>query len=140
MADVIIKMFASTGTSTDSVASVDIQDNGEIEGVYVDAAASGMDALSDVASVEIGFASTNTFLSNDVRSSIITVRQIQNFLTSGGGVSGKSAWIAPPRGIPVSAGERIHMHVSLSAGVTIGVHCYLYINARGRGRVARRNR
>jgi len=141
MSDVTYKMFGSTGSNTDSVATVDIQDDGFIEALYVDLSAGGMDGLSDQCEAEISFGSSNTFSTNDARASIITVRQVQNFLTSGGGALGKAAFVSFSRGIPVNAGERIHMHVQMSTGVTITVHAYLYVaTTRGVTRRAVRRR
>lgn len=139
MADVIVKMFASVTVDTDSAATIDVQDDGVIEGIFADLSSNGMDALDDSADMEISFSSSNSFTTNDARASIMTMRVGQQFLTSGGGSNGKAAWISPPTGIPVAAGERIHLHLQRTAGVTVIVHAYLYLVAR-RGRVRRRNR
>ncbi len=139
MSDVTYKLFANT--AGDSVATIDIQDDGFIEGIWFDMVGAGMDALSDTAVAEIGFGSTNTFSSNDVRSSIAMMRINQNFLTSGGGVGGKIGTMNFLKGIPVSAGERVHLHTAVSSGVTIDVQIYLYVvTTRGVVRRATRRR
>lgn len=141
MSDVIYRMYGTlTSASTDSVVTVDIQDNGFIEGVLMDLTGTGMDALDDIAAAEISFGSSNAFTQNDARASIAMLRLTQNFLTSGGGASGKSVFLAFPKGIPVGAGERVHMHMSASTGVTALLNAYLYCTVNSRRRTARRNR
>jgi len=141
MADVTVKMSGSvTGATTNSIATIDIQDNGEIESILLDLSGGGMDALNDTVRVEISFSSVNSFGVNDVRASIASLKMQQQFLTSGGGASGNSLFLSFPRGIPVNAGERIHMHGLADAGVTMTSECYLYLGTSGRRRTARRNR
>lgn len=141
MADVVYKMYGTAGAGTnDSVVQIDVQADGVIDVLYLDLTATGMDALADLATVEIGFGSTNTFTSNDVRSSIATVELAQNLLTNGGGAQGKSVTIPFSRGIPVAAGERIHMHIFASTGVTVRARAYLYTIVRSLSRARSRNR
>ncbi len=142
MSDVTYKLNGSTTSEPgNDIASVDIQDDGFIEAAYLDVSVAGADALTDEAIIEVSFASTNTFSVNDVRSSILMARIVQNFLTSGGGVQGKSVSIALGKGIPVNAGERIHMHGTVSSGGTVRGICYLYVvTSRGVTRRATRRR
>jgi len=142
MSDVTYKLFGlvAAGTSTDSAATIDIQDDGFIEGVLLGLNATGADALNDGARVEVGFGSTNTYTTNDVRSSIAMLHHRQGFLTSGGGPVGQAIYLAFQKGIPVSAGERIHMHLE-SFGGTADAFCYLYVvTSRGVARRATRRR
>lgn len=140
MSDVVYKLFVETNTSADSAAQLDIQNDGFIEGVLMDVSCAAMDALSDSCSAEVSFMSTNTFGTNDVRGSIMILRTIQNFLTSGGGAQGKSQFVALQKGIPVFAGERIHLHVTMSAGLTINVQVFLYTRSLATRRTDRRRR
>jgi len=141
MADVVVKMFGTvTGATTNSVATIDIQDTGFIEAILIDMTCEGMNALSDAASVEIGFSSSNTFTVNDVRSSIAMLRISQNFLTTGGGAQGKAMALPFPTGIRVAAGERVHMHMTAKSGVVVEATAYLYLRTTSRARTSRRNR
>lgn len=143
MSDVIYKLFgqAVAGATSDSLATVDIQDDGFIEGVLLNVAPRDADALGDQLAMEISFSSSNTFTNNDVRSSIALIGTRQAFLTSGGGPSNGTIFLSFMKGIPLTAGERIHMHVVASAGVTGECTAYLYtVTDRGSRRTTRRRR
>jgi len=139
MADVVQKMYgAFTGGALDDVATVDVQENGFIEGVLMVIGATGADALNDEATIEISFGSTNTFTVNDVRVSICMLTTRNVFLTSGGG-NGTTA-IYVPVNLRVNAGERIHMHLNSDSGMAGEATAYLYLIARGGGRRSPRRR
>jgi len=140
MADVVVTLFAgfTSGTTVDSASSIDIQDDGFIEGIFMNVSASGADALNDEAAMEVSFGSTNTFSKNDIRVSICGMRTRQAFLTSGGGPVGGAVYV--PVNLRVNAGERIHLHVTSSSGVTGEALAYMYLMATGRQRRARRRR
>jgi len=140
MADVVVKLEAAgvSNSTVNSAASVDIQDDGVIDGIYMYHAPTGADALDDEASFEISFGSTNTFGSNDVRVSIAAMQSRQNFLTSGGAPLARSMYI--PVNLKVNAGERIHMHTLHSTGVAGACVAYLYISTRSGARRSRRRR
>lgn len=140
MSDIIYKLegTGTGGATSNDVVSVDIQNDGLIEGVWVQVTATGMDALNDNCRAEVSFLSTNTFGTNDTRGSILIVSAFQSFLTSGGGLSGGQGFVTFAKGIPVVAGERIHCHTTGSTGVTPTVTAFLYVrttsNARSSGR------
>lgn len=141
MADVTYKMFGtqSGGATGNSVASVDIQDDGMIEGVYLAVVGLSGDVLGDVSRAEISFGSTNAFDQNDARISILEVYLRQSFLTSGGGPM--HGWVYVPVELKVNAGERIHMHMEASAGNDSEAVAYLYCSGRSASsRRARRRR
>lgn len=141
MADVIIKMNGSvTGATTNDIATIDVQNTGFIEAILASTIVAGADADGDSAQAELTFASSNSFGVNDVRSSIMMVKSSQNLLTSGGGNMGQNLWVAPPGGIPVVAGERIHLHGSASTGVSLTVDLFLYLISTTRGRIPTRRR
>jgi len=143
MSDVTYKMESTgtTGATDNSIVSVDIQDDGFIEAILADLSGNGMDALDDNCAMEVAFGSTNSFGNNDVRGSIVMLRMQLQFLTSGAGALGKTANLSFGKGIPVSAGERIHMHLLATAGVTARGICYLYVvTSRGVVRRATRRR
>jgi len=124
----IYKMYGAVpiAATTDSIASLDIQVDGEIVGVHMNITAAGMDALNDSMQVELSFMSSNTFTTNDVRGSIFMHSVTQQFLTSGGGGGSDSAALAGLM-IHVEAGERIHFHGKTNAGVSGEANIYIYV-------------
>lgn len=140
-ADLIQKILADPTVAADSVASVDVPQDGFIESIYADSRGLGMDALNDAYRFELSFASSNTLAVNDSRISILEISETQQFLTSGGSSPGKSIALIGID-IPVSAGERIHVHYGVAGGTTQAfLVCYLYHRTRGaapRRRSARR--
>ena len=139
------KMFASVTAATDGAASYDVQEDGKICAVLVDINVTGADALNDGGNCELSFASVSSFNTNDVRASILGVGVFQGFLTSGGGPTSKNAFITfSPNGIPVAAGERIFLHISVGGTVTaVAVRAWLYHGVEeqsGRAGVTRRAR
>jgi len=130
-ADIIQKIVVSAAATADDVTAVDVPQDGEIESIWCSHRGSGMDALNDSYVIELSFASSNTFNNNDARISIISWSAIQAFLTSGGGVEGKETFVGGIN-IPVFAGERLHVHVSLGGGTTqANAEIYLYYRTRG---------
>lgn len=117
---------APAGVTTDSLATIDIQNDGHIVAIAMMAAPEGMDALGDFYWAEVSFMSTSTFANNDVRGSLLMLAAFQNFLTTGGGGGGGQANLSGVR-LPVAAGERIHLHTFMDTGVSGRVQVYLYI-------------
>lgn len=141
MSDVIYKLYGSvSGALGNSIASLDIQNDGFIEGVLMNLWGTGMDALNDIVQLEVSFGSQQSFTQNDIRASIAHIVLIQQFLTSGGGAQANTAFMSFQKGIPISAGERIHMHGNASAGTVMAGNAYLYTVTTNSNRVARRNR
>lgn len=134
----IYKLHAST--AGDSVASLDIQLDGEIESIHMAMFAADCDALNDAALAEMSFLSTNSFTSNDVRGSLMIVQSGIGFLTQGGGNMAQNANISSLQ-IPVAAGERIHLHISLIGGCSsAATHGYMYVRDKGTPRIPGRRR
>ncbi len=133
----VLKLFSTA--QTDASASLDVPFDGQIMGALLDVRVDGADALNDRISAEVSFSSTSGFASNDTRASFIGASASQGFLTSGGGPTGRNAFITfAPHGIPVSAGERIYLHVAAGGTVTSAVTCWMYVLIDGTARTARR--
>lgn len=130
----IYKLFgAGSGGTENSLASLDIQNEGVIVGIW-GSLLGDLDADTETLSVEASFLSTNTIASNDARGSLFLLSAqtagAANFLSQNAGISGLA--------IPVAAGERVHLHVVASAGVTCSAHIYLHVNDGASAELRRR--
>lgn len=137
MPQVPYKMYATA--SQDAAATIDIAEDGIIEGVMMAMNFTGADVLNDGGRMEISFASTSGFTSNDTRASICGVDAYQGVITTGGGQVGANVYA--PMAIPVSAGERMYMHTLNNGTVTGRYIAWLYVNqasAGGRANIRRR--
>jgi len=123
--------------SNDSIAQLDIVEDGKIRAVQWAGSPSGMDLLSDHFRAEISFSSSNTLDNNDVRQSISGVAVSQNFLTSGGGATSVNQSIVGLN-LNVIAGERIHMHSNAATGVGGALSCYIYVEDGSGGKTRSR--
>ncbi len=134
----IYKLYGAA--STDSVASLDIQLDGVITSMLMTGMCAGVNALDEGMQAEISFLSSNTFGSNDVRGSLMTMQIRSGMLTSGMGNMCDNINISSVN-IPVNAGERIHLHIR-DAGTLTGrvVHAYLYVEDKGVSRLSSRRR
>ena len=121
----IYKFYAAM-SSIDGLATLDITNEGIISAVSFAINPVGMDALSDFCRVELSFMSSGTFTTNDTRGSIAMAVFGQNFLTSGGGIAGSNPQLSGLE-IEVHAGERIHIHGSMSSGVSGNAIVYVYV-------------
>jgi len=134
----IYKLYGSV--TGDSVASLDIQLDGEIMAIHMTQRVTGVDALEDGAEAELSFLSTNSFANNDVRGSLMTIQGSLGVLTQGGNNTGINAQVSSLE-IPVSAGERIHLHINLRGGASAAnTHAYLYVRDKGVARIPGRRR
>jgi hypothetical protein len=138
MAMTIYKLYANA--SGDSVASLDVQLDGEIMALHMSAQAIGVNAADEGVTAELSFLSTNTFNANDVRGSLMIVSVVSGMLTSGMGKMADNSQISSLE-IPLNAGERIHLHV-LDIGTLTGRSCqaYLYVRDKGVSRTPGRRR
>ena len=137
-----IKIFGTGTVSvvTNDVAAIDIPEDGEILAILGTLNATGM-ADADRASVELSFLSTNQIQVNDARGSILEVTIRSVISTNGGLVTAESVALSftPGSGIPVNAGERIHLHTEGTSGVTPVGMFMIYLSA-GRAKRASRRR
>lgn len=142
MIDTIIKMHkGSQATSADSIASIDIPEDGKL--VAIQAMISDVTiTAAEVCLVEISFLSTNQISSNDARGSIFQFSLGHGVdVTSGGHNGYMNTYAAFPDGIPINAGERIHMHCVIVGSLDAAIACMLYLDTRGTGvRRARKRR
>jgi len=130
MPQIVQKMYGSSTSSADAVMSVDIQEDGVIEGMLFEHQGAG-DAVNEGARWEVSFASTSGFASNDTRASIagISQRSAAGVATTGG-YMGLAVFV--PLEIPVAAGERIYGHTSVSGTPTSNaLAVWLYIRQKG---------
>ena len=118
---------APLAATSNSIATLDIQNEGIITAMFMFVDPDGMDALNNSIVCEVSFLSVNTILTNDTRGSLMLFGLTQQFLTSGGGVGGGGKGMSNLN-IPVSAGERIHMHTITGGGVTGDCTTYLYVD------------
>jgi len=140
--DSIIKVFGTgdISTTTNDVAAIDIPEDGLILGVM--GTVSGAVGDEGELQAELSFLSTNQFQVNDARASIMEVNHMAGNLTTSGIPEGSTQiWMSIPDGIPVSAGERIHMHTRASTGNTPTGSFQLYLTfTPGTGRRSQRRR
>lgn len=141
--DSIISVFG-TGTeavTTNDVAAIDIPEDGLIIGILGRVLGDVM-ASEDEAHAELSFLSTNQIDVNDARASIMQVMvKTGTVTTSGQGKASETVWLGIPEGIPVAAGERIHMHTHATTGVTPTGLFMLYLTfTPGTGRRSQRRR
>ena len=125
----IYKLFAAVpnAATTNSIATLDIQEDGFIIAVSIYIDPSTLDAVDDEIRGEVSFMSSNTFAVNDTRGSIFQHGVSQQFLTSGGGMGGLTSSLSGLL-VPVEAGERVHLHsLSVAGGSGSSMTCYLYV-------------
>lgn len=131
----IYKLYNEFTSSADSGALLDIQFDGVITAIDWNVRAD-LDADTEAYNVELSFLSTNTFTVNDSRGSISMV---------GAQASGTPGFIdhVVAKGlsglaIPVTAGERVHLHGTLAGTASVRAHCYLHVEDRADPRLRRR--
>jgi len=142
MAEITVIRVHSSGTTTsDSVASVDIPEDGDIVGVHGNIAASGLDADADGCQVELSFLSTNQLGTNDARGSIMSM-DVRNTAATVASIAQNSlsTYVSFQDGIPANAGERIHMHRIVSTGVNARARFDIYFRTTKVTRRTRRRR
>ena len=128
----------SISASADSVVNIDVPEDGAIEAVVAHISDSTLIATEGI-TAELSFLSSNQLGTNDARGIIYSL------VLFGGGTTGsqKSSEItsvAFPGGIPVSAGERIHMHVNVVGTPSARVTFIMYMSTKGGGRRSRARR
>lgn len=127
-----------SGGTQDSAASMDIPVDGVIEGIDWDGFAD-MDADAEECICELSFISTNQLGQNDVRGRISSISTLMSITTSGVSQGVMQKFVGPME-LFVAAGERVHLHVSSSAGVGGDIRCNIHVNERTTTRRAARRR
>lgn len=124
----------------DSVASLDVQLDGNITSILLACQAGGVDVLNEGVSAEVSFLSSNTISSNDVRGSLMAIQSRLGAITTGGMNTAQNISVSTLY-IPVNAGERIHLHIEdIGTLASRTAFCYLYVEDKGTGRTAGRRR
>jgi hypothetical protein len=120
----IYKLFAQSVGAAGS-ASLDVREDDTIVGIFLDMSVAGVvDGTSG--ECELSFLSSSSFTTNDVVGALAGMKTDFELLTSGGINNARSGWF--PCNVDVNAGERIHLHVTSTA--TITVRCYLYTDKK----------
>lgn len=120
--------------TADAIASVDIQFDGVIR--VVDwAYEPNLDAADENGRAEVSFLSVSSFASNDARGSISIARQRLSLLTAEAGQMGVSKVVAGLN-IPVSAGERLYLH--LGGNCTHSCDVYVHVDDQANVNLRRR--
>lgn len=121
----IYKLFgAGTGGAEESLANLDVQFDGEIVAmsgtIYAD-----LDAADEIVIAEVSFLSSNTWATNDARGSLFMMVNNLAIVTSGSspGTNHSVSGLF----VPITAGERIHLHISATAGVISQTNVYVYV-------------
>lgn len=119
----IYKLFGNgTGGPQDSVSSLDVQFDGVITSIFGTMFAD-LDTDLDQIIAEASFLSSNTTSVNDSRGSLLILMAAASVTF---GVVAVNQGVGPTE-IPVSAGERIHLHINAATGVTSTVQFFMYV-------------
>lgn len=109
----IYKLFGTiTAAAADGLASFDIVRPGHIVGLWGSVDPGPIQVNAEGYMMEISFASSNGFTTNDTKSSLYYWRQQLAFATSGNTRCADQIQV-PGMKIAVQVGERIYMHVGL---------------------------
>lgn len=133
----VYKLYGTGDGDTDNdTASFDVQFNGDIVAIH-QTITGNLDANDEYVNYEVSFLSTGTFTTNDARGSLFISGTRRHFTTSGGSNSTSNSSVSGLR-IPVSAGERIHLHADASTGVSSSCHTYVYVDDEADATLRRR--
>ena len=138
--DSIIKLAGSGMTgSSDSVVSIDMPEDGEIIAISGTISDDTM-VIAERVRIEISFLSTSQFNSNDARGAIFMMSLGSITTTGGSSAHANHAVSFGGDGIPINAGERIHMHASITGSPAAEAEVLLYIKLKGGARRSTRRR
>jgi len=133
----IYQLYAgSTGPSVDA-ASFDVQFDGAILAYDIWVAPQGVATDADYAGVEISFLSSSSLTVNDARGVIASIYDSVVLNAAGQSYAAMRCCLSGLM-IPVTAGERIHMHISQSAGNSLLASSRLYVEDAQDPRLRRR--
>ena len=116
---------AGTGGAENGIAQLDVQFDGIITAVHGSITAA-LDANQEFAIAEASFISTSSINSNDTRGSIFTIRSQIGLVTSGMAKTAENASVGG-LAIVVNAGERLWLHLNVSASTVATAEIYLYV-------------
>lgn len=126
MGSIIQMVAAGAGGTEQDIATIDIPQNGSILGCQWSCNCD-LDADAEVFEAQISFGSSSAG-QNDARQVISSIRMGGGILTAVGAVPQHWNYYCPVPDLPVFAGERIHMHLIATAGVTSNVRCLLHFS------------
>lgn len=135
MAEVITIKITGDATAdgiTNSVASVDIPQDGDLVGVYGELTVeTNMGTSADFCRAELSFLSTNQFGANDARGSILELNTVHSAITSGSSHNDarQYMWLGQD-GLRIVAGERLHIHSENDTGLDSKITFILYLRVR----------
>lgn len=129
-----MKMYAAA--TGDAAASIDVPEDCVIQAVKW-AVECNMAADNDALRLELSFASTNGFASNDTRASIDGIRCFNNLVTSGMAFAGINTFTGGLL-VPCAAGERLYLHASVTGAYAASV--WIYCIGRNAARMSDRRR
>lgn len=133
-----IQMYANASTTTDSMVSIDVPEDGKIVGVHLNLRAPNMEA-GKYAQVELSFLSTSQTSSNDARGVIARTVIATSLLNTNGLASGHgNEAYSFKSGLPVNAGERLHLHYGTNTTSTVHSHVVITFEFKGPLRSGRR--
>jgi len=118
----VIQMFATINAAvTDSLAVIDVPNNGRLIGIDWAMQIIGLNTAGDVANMELAFIATNQRTTNDARGTISAAKAACNETgtTVVASIGEISKYVDLRPGVKVAAGERIYVHGQASTGVTI---------------------
>ncbi len=143
MIDEVVRLAGTgSGGTQNDLAAVDMIQDGAIVAVAAHLLPREVSGSDLAFRAEVSFLSTNQIQQNDARGTIAKIEEALFMDTQVGSQSqGRSLFLAlPAGGIPVNAGERIHLHYSGSTGADAEITFDLYLDLKGSTRRAgRRN-
>lgn len=130
--------------SGDSVAAVDIPEDGQIMGIdwtITSQAAGGGMGNDDQAVLQLSFLSTRAFTVNDIRG-VISMAGVSNgvLTTSGMTATHANKYVGFVEPLEVAGGERIHLHYLEGGAAVMDVWCVVQLSVRKTIRRSRRRR
>lgn len=131
------QLYGTNTGSADGVASIDVQFDGLIVAWNAWYDSTLTVTADDFAGLEISFLSVNTATANDARGVIFSLANRLTLVTSGATIAGGNGSLGG-LSIPVSAGERIYMHLFASAGNVVQAIAQLYVEDQSSPQLRRR--
>lgn len=133
----VYKLYAAgTGGTENAAAQLDIQFDGVITAIH-GSVIGDLDTDLDKVKAEVSFISTNTLINNDTRGSLITVAEFAAIGAAGAAVTQANSSVSN-LSIPVTAGERLWLHIVATASVDSEVTFYLYVEDGANSELRRR--
>jgi len=131
-------MYAIGATTTDSLVTIDVPEDGKLVGVHLNLRGPNLEPAK-YAQVELSFLSTSQTTSNDARGVIArTVVAISALNTEGLANAHVNEHYMFKDGLPINAGERLHLHYGSNSTTNVTIHVILTFQFKGPLRSGRR--